>query len=55
MVAVGNSTMVHLLLGEDPSSIGVFPYTPKFSEARTVTAGSVGLRFNPSARLRTLR
>jgi uncharacterized 2Fe-2S/4Fe-4S cluster protein (DUF4445 family) len=54
MVAVGNSTMVHLLLGEDPSSIGVFPYTPKFSEARTVTAGSAGLRFNPSARLRTL-
>jgi len=54
MVAVGNSTMVHLLLGEDPSSIGVFPYAPKFSEARTVTAGSAGLRFNPSARLRTL-
>ena len=54
MVAVGNSTMVHLLLGEDPSSIGVFPYTPKFSEARTVTAGSAGLHFNPSARLRTL-
>jgi uncharacterized 2Fe-2S/4Fe-4S cluster protein (DUF4445 family) len=54
MVAVGNSTMVHLLLGEDPSSIGVFPYTPKFSEDRTVTGGSVGLRFNPSARLRTL-
>ncbi|TFG44485.1 MAG: DUF4445 domain-containing protein, partial [Syntrophobacterales bacterium] len=24
-VAVGNSTMLHLLLGEDPSSIGVFP------------------------------
>jgi len=54
MVAVGNSTMVHLLLGEDPSSIGVFPYTPKFSGDRTVTAGSVGLHFNPSARLRTL-
>jgi uncharacterized 2Fe-2S/4Fe-4S cluster protein (DUF4445 family) len=54
MVAVGNSTMIHLLLGEDPSSIGVFPYTPKFSEDRAVTAGRVGLRVNPSARLRTL-
>jgi uncharacterized 2Fe-2S/4Fe-4S cluster protein (DUF4445 family) len=54
MVAVGNSTMVHLLLGEDPSSIGVFPYAPKFSEERIVTAESVGLRCNPAARLRTL-
>lgn len=53
-VAVGNSTMVHLLLGEDPSSIGVFPYTPGFVEARSVSAGAVGLTFNPGARLRTL-
>jgi uncharacterized 2Fe-2S/4Fe-4S cluster protein (DUF4445 family) len=54
MVAVGNSTMIHLLLGEDPSSIGVFPYTPRFSEDRIVGAGSIGLELNPSARLRTL-
>jgi uncharacterized 2Fe-2S/4Fe-4S cluster protein (DUF4445 family) len=54
VVAVGNSTMIHLLLGEDPSSIGVFPYTPKFSEARLLTAGKVGLNFNSAARLRTL-
>jgi uncharacterized 2Fe-2S/4Fe-4S cluster protein (DUF4445 family) len=53
-VAVGNSTMVHLLLGEDPSSIGVFPYAPGFIEARSVSAGAVGLTFNPGARLRTL-
>jgi uncharacterized 2Fe-2S/4Fe-4S cluster protein (DUF4445 family) len=53
-VVVGNSTMVHLLLGEDPSPIGVFPYTPPFSEDRVVTAGRVGLHFNPAARLRTL-
>jgi uncharacterized 2Fe-2S/4Fe-4S cluster protein (DUF4445 family) len=54
VVAVGNSTMIHLLLGEDPSSIGVFPYTPKFSEGRSVAAGSVGLHVDPGARLRTL-
>jgi len=54
MVAVGNSTMIHLLLGEDPASIGVFPYTPRFSEDRVVDAGSIGLNLNPSARLRTL-
>ena len=54
MVAVGNSTMIHLLLGEDPSSIGVFPYAPAFYEGRLLAAGRVGLNFNPAARLRTL-
>jgi uncharacterized 2Fe-2S/4Fe-4S cluster protein (DUF4445 family) len=54
MVAVGNSTMIHLLIGEDPASIGVFPYTPQFSEDRIVSAGSIGLNLNASARLRTL-
>ena len=53
-IAVGNSTMLHLLLGEDPSSIGVFPYAPGFVEARSLSAAAVGLRFNPAARLRTL-
>ncbi len=53
-VAVGNSTMVHLLLGESPASIGVFPYTPLFVEDRLLRAGDVGLTFNPAARLRTL-
>lgn len=54
VVAVGNSTMVHLLLGEDPSSIGVFPYSPRFVEARSLIAGSIGFKFNPGACLRTL-
>lgn len=53
-VAVGNSTMIHLLLGEDPSSIGVFPYAPLFVEEKLLCAGDIGLRFNPAARLRTL-
>lgn len=54
MVAVGNSTMIHLLLGEDPSPIGVFPYTPGFLEDRVVAAGSIGMNLAVSARLRTL-
>lgn len=54
VVAVGNSTMVHLLLGESPASIGVFPYAPLFVEDRLLRAGDVGLAFNPAARLRTL-
>jgi uncharacterized 2Fe-2S/4Fe-4S cluster protein (DUF4445 family) len=54
LVAVGNSIMIHLLLGEDPSSIGVFPYSPRFVEERSLVADSIGLRFSPRARLRTL-
>ena len=54
MVIVGNSTMIHMFLGEDPSSIGVFPYEPLFKEERSVTAGTLGLTFNPSTEVRTL-
>jgi len=54
LVAVGNSTMIHLLLGEDPSSIGVFPYSPRFVDERRLVAGSIGLKFSPGACLRTL-
>jgi uncharacterized 2Fe-2S/4Fe-4S cluster protein (DUF4445 family) len=54
VVVVGNSTMIHLLLGQDPSSIGVFPYKPAFVEARTLSATDIGLQFNPAARLCTL-
>ncbi|MEK6195902.1 MAG: ASKHA domain-containing protein [Deltaproteobacteria bacterium] len=54
MVIVGNSTMIHMFLGEDPSSIGVFPYEPLFNDERSVTAGTLGLAFNPSTEVRTL-
>jgi len=54
MVCVGNSVMLHLLLGEDPSSIGVSPYLPRFTEARSLRAGDIGMRACPGARLRTL-
>ena len=54
MVCVGNSIMVHIFLGVNPSSIAVYPYTPGFFEARTVGAASIGLRSGGGARLRTL-
>jgi uncharacterized 2Fe-2S/4Fe-4S cluster protein (DUF4445 family) len=54
MVVVGNSTMIHILAGEDPSSIGVFPYTPQFVAEKTIGAGSIGFRFNPDSQIRTL-
>ena len=54
MVVVGNSTMIHIFVGENPSSIGVFPYTPQFVEEKTLRAGSIGFRFNPNSQIRTL-
>ena len=54
MVVVGNSTMIHIFTGTNPSSIGVFPYTPQFVEAKTLRAADVGFRFNPAAQIRTL-
>lgn len=49
VVVVGNSTMIHVFAGLNPSSIGVSPYAPLFVEEKTFQAGSVGLKFNPSA------
>jgi uncharacterized 2Fe-2S/4Fe-4S cluster protein (DUF4445 family) len=53
-VVVGNSTMIHLFTGDNPSSIGVFPYTPLFVEDKKFRAESVGFEFNPSADILTL-
>ena len=54
MVVVGNSTMIHIFAGENPSSIGVYPYTPQFVEEKAIRAGSIGFRFNPDLQIRTL-
>ena len=45
MVA-GNTTMLHLLAGEDPAGLGVVPFTPRFLESRVLLAGDVGLEAN---------
>jgi uncharacterized 2Fe-2S/4Fe-4S cluster protein (DUF4445 family) len=39
----GNTTMLHLLVGEDPSSLGVAPFAPRFIAARRTTASAIGL------------
>lgn len=39
----GNTTMLHLLVGEDPSSMGVAPFVPRFIKGRCVTASEIGL------------
>ena len=53
-IAVGNATMLHLLLGIDPSGIGVSPFVPGFLGPRTVQAADLRLRLHPAARLSTL-
>lgn len=54
LVLVGNSTMVHFFVGQDPTSIGVFPYEPGFKEEQIFKAAKIGFRFNPSAEIHTL-
>ncbi|MBO4888434.1 MAG: DUF4445 domain-containing protein [Firmicutes bacterium] len=39
----GNTTMLHLFLGVDPSPIGVYPFTPVFTETKVVAGSEVGL------------
>lgn len=41
----GNTTMLHLLAGEDPTSLGVAPFTPQFITGMQVAAGNIGLAF----------
>lgn len=43
MSVVGNPTMIHLLLGISPASIGISPYAPQFYEARISEAEPLGL------------
>ncbi|MBK9989758.1 MAG: DUF4445 domain-containing protein [Verrucomicrobia bacterium] len=52
-ILAGNTTMLHLLTGEDPAGLGVVPFTPKFIESRTMTAAELGLaRVSTNAALR---
>ncbi|MBQ8372212.1 MAG: DUF4445 domain-containing protein [Clostridia bacterium] len=54
VAVAGNTTMLHLLLGVDPSGIGVAPFVPAFTEERVVEGREIGLdaptvRLLPSA------
>lgn len=46
IVVVGNPTMIHIISGVNPESIGISPYRPAFYEARTIDSQSVGFNFN---------
>lgn len=42
LVAVGNPTMIHLLVGEDTSGIGAAPFTCTFTEPRSLQGAEIG-------------
>lgn len=49
LVVAGNTVMLHLLAGVDPSPIGVFPFTPPFLGHRRLAPAALGLAFGGSA------
>ncbi len=40
----GNATMLHLLLGVSPVSMGTAPYTPVFTEKKEIFADTIGIK-----------
>ncbi len=44
---VGNTTMLHNLLGVDAISIALAPFTPKFTAAQFIEAHKLGIDINP--------
>lgn len=44
MYVSGNTTMLHIFFGIDPSSIGVAPYTPVFVESKELNAMEIGIK-----------
>lgn len=54
IVCVGNTAMMHLLLGVNPEPIALAPYVPVFNEPVTVEAWRLGLKIHPNGLLTTL-
>ena len=51
VVVVGNTCMHHLLLGIDPSHVGLAPYAPVMRHPLVLPARELHLRVNPEARV----
>ena len=49
-----NTTMLHLLLGEDPLSLGVKPFKPVFTDGKCVKASELGMKHFANAHVMTL-
>jgi len=51
LVVVGNTCMHHILLGIDPSHVGLAPYAPVMRHALTLSARELFLKVAPEARV----
>jgi uncharacterized 2Fe-2S/4Fe-4S cluster protein (DUF4445 family) len=54
LVAVGNTTMIHILLGINPVELGGAPFALANREAMDLKAHELGLQLHPGARLHVL-
>lgn len=54
IIIVGNTTMLHLLLGVDPLSIALAPFKPAFVEKQVRTGRAAGLKIYEKAEVTTL-
>ncbi len=43
MTVAGNPTMLHIFAGISPTGIGAYPFTPAFTEAKTIPGAQLGL------------
>ncbi len=54
ITVTGNTTMLHLLLGKDPSSLAFVPFTPVFTDEQKCAAASLNLKCNHEAEVKVL-
>jgi len=54
IIIVGNTTMLHIILGEDPVSIALAPFKPEFIDKQVRKGYSTGLNINADAEVITL-
>ena len=54
IVIAGNTTMLHILLGKDPVSIALAPFTPIFTDRQIEKGTTTGLNINENAEVITL-
>ncbi len=50
----GNTTMLHLLLGINPISLALAPFTPAFTDARVLAGRDLGLHCHPDGEVKLL-
>ena len=54
IIIVGNTTMLHILFGENPISIALAPFKPEFTDKQVRKGHSTGLNINTDAEVITL-